>query len=172
MSYFSLTGKVKPAAKQAALRQAERALKDAWISAVREYVRAMLFESGMVVDSGMSAASVFPLARAVRILTLVRSGIIPNQREKPRLYKSYDFGPDGYKTIPDGESHGEDGYELTLPSLGNGLRAEFSFKITVLQFYLHERAWGALPTAEAAFRKELNEGLAQINRGVLNVRRV
>ena len=183
MSIFKLNGVINPVAKQAALRRAERQVQDAFKKAVRAYIDALLFDSPLTVQSGMSASTVIPLARSVQYFKAAsravgsmfgssKEGFAHTSQTRP--YKSFMFPPNGVKSRAQGIKMGEDAFRLEMPTLQNGLKGLMEFKIVVLQWYLKENGmgmgqkdapWKSMPVAEEAFRDTLKRDLAAIAAG-------
>jgi hypothetical protein len=117
--------------------------------AVREFVKAAL--PAIHIDTGMSRASVLPLARAVRMLTGARSAIRPQRGPQKGAFtpggtwrKSLTRGPDL------GEEYGKRSFTLTY---GTKERPIFrlDFDIRVYQWSRREAMWAALVAGQRAF---------------------
>jgi len=133
-----------------------------WKRGVRDFIETVV--STISVDSGMSVATLLPLATRVRFAEIVRASMA-GRRISPRLrrYNSYAFPGQGeFKTPEHGVRLGEDAYQLEFgsPQTPN---FQFRFEITVLQFYLHENGkavpsshvWQSLLLGQAAFQQRL-----------------
>jgi hypothetical protein len=142
-------------------------LKRLWTDAIKEFVTEIAIRgAGRIhVDTGMSKASIIPLAKIVRISGQVRASIVPNSYKKiPPYYHFGSASPTGLKTIQAGISLGS---ETTMVDFGTKMdpSTKFEFGINVLQYYLHEEgigrgskgAWNTLEHGQAAFEKYLNE---------------
>jgi hypothetical protein len=151
-----------------------REISTVWRKSVRSFIQAVV--DRIAVDSGMSLASLKPLAAEVRFkstLSAQLSGSGPRFRR--RRYDSSAFpGVSEFKSQAHGEALGQRGkaYEL---SFGDPRNPEFNFQfeIVVLQFYLHEHglakpvshSWGSLEAGQEAFLQtweiELKKVLSQ-----------
>lgn len=127
-----------------------------WQDAVEEFV--LEVQKHIAIDTGMSAASLIPLAENVGLDTLLRASIAA--KRKRYIVKGYN-PPGGFprpstnKSMQAGESAGSSAYSLNF---GTPLipRVSFTFDIQVWQYYLHENL--ALPGGSGPWRS-LQKGL-------------
>lgn len=142
-------------------------LEALWDGAIRAFLRAVALEGVVKVDSGMSRASLLPLARVVKMFTEVRSSISTerNPRPSPRPYYNASGRRDGLKSIAHGEELGKKAYKVLYGTPKNP-KFVFDFEIVVFQYFLHEngvrnqQAWKSLEVGRIAFLSYLEENLA------------
>jgi len=123
-------------------------LKRLWRDSVKAFILATV--DVMKIDTGMSVASLAPLAAKVRLKTLILEtarGRGP-RRGLTNLDGSYE--PTRYKSKAEGQRLGQTAYTLSFgtpqaPSL------EFRFDIVVFQHQFHEPTWQSLRKGEQAF---------------------
>lgn len=142
-------------------------VKRLWRDSAKEFVKAVLAILSHHVDTGMSMASLVPLATDVKFKTLIQELMFGSHTGG--VY--YDFG--GVKTnllkSPElGEQKGKSAYEL---SFGTPAFPEmvFNFRIVVYHYYLHELgiatsstgAWATLSHGKAAFLEYFQTNLKQ-----------
>lgn len=116
--------------------------------------------SAMAVQSGMSIASLLPMARRFRVGADVRSAITGTgftskasfTRKKYQGTK-YGYGPDGFKSQAHGERLGENAYIVTTQGYRSGTYS-LRFDITVLQHAIHETTWQSQQKAKQKFEQE------------------
>jgi len=132
-------------------------LSNAWRAAAAEFVKAAVQE--VLVETGMSAATFFPLARLVKrgsvgqVRTFIRShGPIGARRDRPEFPGGRRASPPRIRSIKEGEREGERAFTLTFGSHRRPVFA-FSFSTVVFQFAFHEESQSALPEGELAFRE-------------------
>lgn len=131
---------------------AEKLMKDA----VKEFLMAIAMNDIVKVQTGMSRASLLPLAKQVRLGSAIRSTIVPKVEQKTFKYTP----PDGrfptftaWKSISHGIKIGERAYILDV----KGPIFIFEFDILVYQYHLHEQgvkgsaAWDSLTIGKRAF---------------------
>lgn len=129
-----------------------------WKRCVREFVIEASIH--VAIDSGMSMASMMPLAAKVRLATFLRSKITGSSRGTRSGYTDMNFSYSGsqQKSIAHGQRLGARAYDLTFGSTLNP-RMTFEFNIVVLQHFLHESSsnykrshnWQSLNNAKKAF---------------------
>jgi len=140
-------------------------LSAVWATAASKFVKAAVTE--VLVDTGMSAATFFPLARQVRrgSVAAVRAHIVSQNPSRPKKdLAEFPTGqrrdPPGERSRSEGDRLGEKAYRLNFGSKKRPLFA-FSFNTQTFQFALHEEVHGALPEGEAAFRAYIQERFVQ-----------
>lgn len=145
----------RPSATKINKRNYER-LKRLWRDAIQVYLRAIALEGVIKVDTGMSKASLLPLARAVRMLGEVRATISPQRPPTKGMTDiSGTYHPNRSKSVAEGERAGQGAFNI---SYGNPKRIvfHFSFETRVYQYFLHEigaggkSAWNSLEIGRAA----------------------
>jgi hypothetical protein len=128
-----------------------------WNRAIRVFLREIIEQDLIQVDTGMSKASLIPLARAVRMVAELQAGISPVRG--PR--KGYTditgvYHPKQFKSVPHGIKLGQRAYKV---SYGTPRRPvfRFHFEILVYQYLLHELGvvigtgpWNTLPIGSEA----------------------
>lgn len=133
-----------------------------WRDSTKAFLEEIIKNDLIKVDTGMSRASLLPLARAVRMLTVVRASI--NPKSAPRKgYTPLDgsYNPTGVKSIAAGEKLGEKAYRLNFGSPKSPV-FRFEFNIVVYQHWIHEvynadPNWKALEKGTAAFEAYLKD---------------
>ncbi len=129
-----------------------------WDGAVRAYLRAIALSDIMGIDTGMSKASLLPLARAVRMYTEVRGSITDTKKKKGAFDITGKWDGSADRSIAAGEasSRRKAGYNLLYGSPKRPV-LKFEFEITVWQFLVNENgngkvaAWDTLEVGRAAF---------------------
>lgn len=113
-------------------------LSTVWRGATRAFVEAIVTNSIMSVDTGMSKASLLPLSRAVRMLTVARATINPKRTEvKGSMDMNGRWNPNLNRSAALGERVGEKAYTLNFGSKARPT-FRFEFNIVVYQYLLHE----------------------------------
>lgn len=129
--------------------------------AIKEFIKAIIIEDAIKVDTGMSRASLLPLASQVRMLAEVRSSINPKTGGRSKKYKPPSGWPtySKYKNITQGKQIGKQAYKLEF----NGPNVKFIFSIKVYQYYIGELGlsgkppWDSLKIGEEAFLEYINK---------------
>ncbi|MCK9463147.1 MAG: hypothetical protein M0R80_26285 [Proteobacteria bacterium] len=148
-------------------------LKKMWASGVQAFLNEIAQYNLVHVLSGMSRASLIPLAREVRMMTAYRAKVSEDRFQaignvlKGWTDMSGTWHREGYRSISHGIREGDHCYILDFGDISNWV-FKFEFKINVYQWYLHEMgytygsAWNALPQANAAFNNEIDNLLPMI----------
>lgn len=136
-----------------------------WQESARAFVRSIVTDS-IHIDTGMSAASVLPLAAALRFKGKVQS-TIRSQSRGPRKGYGDPMDYSKWRSIRHGMKLGERAYKLSYGTAARTL-FQFEFNITVYQHSFHEELWNTIPKAEQAFLASLN---AQIDDYGVKLRR-
>ena len=116
-----------------------RALIPIWRASMKEFVRATA--ESMVIDTGMSIASLRPLAADIRFKGNLEAIISGKgiKRSTSNKYQSHQFpGPNQKKSASLGERMGSNAYDYSFDN--NNYR--FSFNIVVLQHHLNDNGLG------------------------------
>lgn len=138
-------------------------LRRAWRRAVAAAVLTM--HSTVHVHSGMSAASLFPLAAKVRVRKFIASQTVSPVGPQPGHKKAWagfedNIGP--FKSKALGERIGRTAFKYK-----NGTwidpTFEYEFNIKVIQFYIHEWKWNTISDGEMAFETTLQRELSALN---------
>ena len=128
----------------------------------KECVRAFIREASLriAIDTGMSAASMLPLAAKVRLASFLRAQISGASRGTRRGYTDMDFtyNKSQMKSMAHGQRLGQKAYKLSFGSPLNP-KLTFDFDIVVLQHWLHDSSsnyqrssnWKSLEIAKAEF---------------------
>lgn len=139
--------------------QLKRLLRDS----IKEYIRAVA--PHVRVDTGMSKASLLPLARMLRMHTEIKSTIKPKAASRKGSFTIDGvWQPDVPRTLAAGEASSafKHGFNILY---GSNKRPVFRFeyKITVWQFLINENgmgkseAWQALSYGEIAMERYIKE---------------
>lgn len=161
-----------------------KSLHESLIKIWKDCVRAFVLEltKHVHVDTGMSAASIEPLAARVGL----QSMIIQSLRGKGPKRGHRDINDPGFKYAAEniapfksralGKQLGQEprGYELTFGSPDSPIFT-FTFNITVYQWYLHDSFggsgsmgdWGALESARIAFLETWEIKIKNFNLGFI-----
>lgn len=138
------------------LLQVERA----WRRCIRAFLEDISMQGIIHVDTGMSKASLLPLARAVGMLGAIRSTIQPVVSSRKGSYTmggKYRSSPD--RTMAEGEAAGENAFKIQYGTVEHP-QFLFSFEIQVYQYFLHEigaggkHAWNSIERGRNAFMVE------------------
>ncbi len=135
-----------------------------WNAAVREYLRAIALKDIIKIDTGMSKASLLPLARAVKMHTEMRGSISGGKKKKGAFDIHGNWDGNAERSIAEGEasSRRKAGYNLLYGSHKRPV-LKFEFEITVWQYLLHEHghkehaAWNTIQVGRAAFLDFIND---------------
>lgn len=123
--------------------------------AVRQFLRRIILDDAVRIDTGMSRSSLLPLARAVKAATDVESSIIPERRPRKGLtLRSGGYVANRFTGPDEGESAGKNAYDLILGNIQNPVFL-FRFRINVFQWRYWEDAWSALEKGRAAFNEHI-----------------
>ena len=132
-----------------------------WKDATREFIKEVVSVLYGHIDTGMSIASIIPLATEVNFQTLIQEAIAGNATHYTKGKEYYDWaGKTGQMKTPAlGEELGQTAYEIEFgtPELPKFV---FRFKVSVFQYYLHEfgyavphaGAWNTLELGKIAFQ--------------------
>lgn len=137
-----------------------------WKAAAREFFLTVAHELAKqgVIDTGMSAASMEPLATKVRAASLIR-GIISGARggQPKKGYTTIDgvYVPDSYKSMIQGvrEARSRGGQTQSI-TFGTPMSPvlKFTFEIVVFQWsFWEKKRWHSLEKGEAAFLAKWDE---------------
>ena len=121
-----------------------KALIRLWRDSVKEFIQATA--SAMSVDTGMSVASLQPLAAKVGFATLIRESLRGKGPKRGHSTASGEFSNNNapFKSRALGVRLGQDAFELEFGT-PNVPVLKFSFKIVVLQHRLNEAGLGKVP---------------------------
>lgn len=130
-----------------------------WNDATKAFLDELVKNDLVKVDTGMSRASLIPLARAVRMLTVVRASINPKVASKKGAFDmSGHYDSNGVRDIQHGIKLGEKAYKLNYGSERRPVFV-FEFNIKVYQYWYNESFsngtnsanWQSLEKGVAAF---------------------
>jgi len=151
-------------------------LKGMWADSIQSFLNDIAEKDTIPILSGMSKASLMPLARVVRKMTTYRTKLSEARFEsfghvvKGWTDMSGRWHRKGYRSMAHGIKEGESCFIVDYGNI-NDWSFRFEFKINVYQWFLHEMgdvpdqyhgAWNALPSAIEAFEATMNDRLAQI----------
>ena len=128
--------------KKEAVDGMSRLWKDSIEAFVKEMAFSLMFEYNHV-DTGMTVASLGPLAAKVRFRSMLMTGI-KAKSNGPKSGGQFlgargSAGSGFVKSIAMGERLGEDAFTIKMPT-ANDMSMDFEFRIVVLQHFLHEGA--------------------------------
>ncbi len=106
-----------------------------WKRCVQEFV--LETSKHIAIDTGMSMASLLPLAAKVRLASTIASKISGASNGARGSYTSTRYGYTGSKSVAHGKRLGKEAYKLSFGTPQNP-KLHFEFDIVVLQHYLHE----------------------------------
>lgn len=149
-----------------------RRLSDAWQSGGEQFVRATVKQ--MLVETGMSAASLYPLARALskpRAEAAIARHIAQNATSGPiKGMPTLPFGRRiaGYQDIESGERLGERAYTFRVPAPGSRqIVFKFAFRISVFQHAYWEPQQQSLDEGIIAFEETVRRRFTQEARFII-----
>lgn len=118
-----------------------------WDEAARHFVEEVV-NSGVAIDTGMSAGSLVPLATKLRIGGQTRSDIASKRKRSSR--KGYAHSKSGRRSLNAGIKLGGKAFKL---SYGSVKRTQFLFEFdtVVFQHSFHEPRWKSLERGRKAF---------------------
>lgn len=125
-----------------------------WKDATREFIRETI--PLIHVDTGMSRMSVAPLARLVRMLTVVKAFSPVHKSRKGFTDINGNYDPKIARTAALGEKLGKKAFTLNFGTPGKPV-FNFRFDLTVYQYDLHEDEWQSLERGQEAFINYLRE---------------
>ena len=137
-------------------------LSHLWDDCARAFLRAIVLSDVIKVDTGMSKASLLPLARYLRMYTEVRNSISPKGNKKGAFDLAGSWHPDQIRGIALGETSSglRAGYNVLYGS-PKRMVFVFDFEVRVWQYLIHEqgfgkgRAWNTIEKGRAAFQDHL-----------------
>jgi hypothetical protein len=144
----------------------------AWRHGAREGIRAIAEE--IVVDTGMSKASLLPLAAKVRLKAEISTQILGGGKKKNTnenlsgIWASNNKSNNKYKSKAFGERLGRDAFEYQLGST-TGKDWKFSFDIPVFHYFLHENGiapkghfYNSLGRGAIAFKEAFDSKIVEL----------
>ena len=108
-----------------------------WDDSIAEFVRAVALSDTIHVNTGMSVASVAPLARQVRLFSEVMAAASGGIESKAGGSVLGSRGSNITRSKEAGRRLGEDAFSIIYPKAGNQTMS-FEFRITVFQYFLNE----------------------------------
>lgn len=125
-----------------------------WRESTREFIR--VASAQLAIDTGMSYAQFLPLGEVVRLKTLITKAISNKAPRRGEYHGRGQFaGISDDRSAAHGVELGRKAYELSFGSASNP-NFLFTFKIVVLQYYLHENGL-AIPASHHYQSLELGE---------------
>ena len=142
-----------------------------WMGAISAFTDALINNDWIHVDTGMSKASVLPLAEKLRMGGILRAQI--NSKHGPRLgYTdlSGNYHPNVWKSIAQGKQYGKQAAYYTVGTKTNP-RFYFRFKIMIYQWQFHEGPdavvkWNAINQAKEVFMQYITSNKHRITEAV------
>jgi len=143
-------------------------MKRLWRNATKAFLETVIEDDLIRVETGMSKASLLPLARAVQMLTTVRASIDPKvARRKGYTSINGTYDPNGQRSIDSGIRLGQDAYKLTFGNKDHPV-FNFEFHIVVYQHLLYENGLvhgyppqDSLVKGQLAFRQYIEDNKQQ-----------
>lgn len=139
-------------------------LSHVWDECARAYLRAIVLSDVIRVDTGMSAASLLPLARLLRMYTEVKGNIGSGSPKKGSFDIFGNWDKNGTRSVSEGEASNQlrAGHNL-LHGSNKRMVFVFEFEITVWQYLLRDqnnigedRAWRTIEIGRAAFQEHFD----------------
>jgi hypothetical protein len=155
LSFKTKARPIRPRGRQA-LITVHRDLTRLWRDSVKEFIVATA--DAMAVDTGMSVASLEPLAAKVRLATLIREisrGKGPKRGHK-NLTGNFSSNNAQFKSRNFGRQLGREAFDLSFGTPQSPVLT-FNFKIVVFQHFLQENGlgngdvWASLAKGREAF---------------------
>ena len=139
-------------------------LEKLWKRAIVDFVEATI--NKMSVDTGMSVATLLPLAKQVRAGGIVRAKMAGGKHKGgfKNLNRRFKSNNARFKSREFGRTLGEKAYKIEFGDMGN-IKFEFNFDIVAFQHYLRENnlsgyantpAWNSLEAGKIAFLKRIS----------------
>lgn len=134
-------------------------LSHIWDECARAYLRAIVLSDVIRVDTGMSKASLLPLARLLRMYTEVKGSIGSKGSKKGSYDINGTWHKAGTRSMAEGEASNQirAGHNL-LHGSAKRMVFVFEFEVTVWQYLLRDqnnigedRAWRTIEIGRAAF---------------------
>ena len=167
MTFITFTRLTKRVDEQLVYKYVHAALIRLWKESIRSFVRTAV--QNIVIDTGMSYASLLPLGAQVRIRNEIEAGMIGIGAPKTgfkNLHGAFADNNARFKSKTLGEQLGRTAFDITFgtPTSPN---LEFSFHIVVFQHFLQDvggRAqnsgnWQSISKGRTAFLETFNAGL-------------
>ncbi len=139
--------------------------KNVWRNAADAFIRAAVTQ--VLVETGMSAASFFPLSRAIKksgAKTAIQSRISGGLKKTSlKGIKTFPSGKliSGRRSARSGNKAGKDAFIFTTGSQAKPVLT-FQFVTVVFQFAFHEPSEKAIETGFNAFKEVINRDLSKI----------
>lgn len=109
-----------------------------WKNAVRAGIQAVVDSDVIEVDTGMAKSTLIPMARAVRMVGILRSSISPVIGFRKGITDlSGTWNPDGIKSASEGEAEGENAFTYVIAT-GTNKSWSLSFAIPVWHYAGHD----------------------------------
>lgn len=134
-------------------------IKELWVECAQQFLLATATQ--IHVDTGMSMASLLPLAKTVNLLLVVVPERDPRKglTDISGLYRRHRF-----KSMTEGEKAGKKAFTLTFGSAAQPVM-RFRFEILIFQYLMHEFGlvphtsgpWNSVLAGETAFREHFQK---------------
>lgn len=144
-------------------QRAHSRLSALWRQGIRDFVRAVI--TGIHIDTGMSRASLLPLAGAVRIRNEVGPLTEGGRTRKGVTFIGGGYDPEAIKSTRLGIQLGRDAYSIEVGTASQAIM-RFRFDIVVFQHLFHEPTWGTLEDGARAFVNSLDRNFKRFLRPV------
>lgn len=173
MTKISVQRSVRQVGSDAMYKYVHESLIRLW----RESVKAFILEASkhIHIDTGMSLASMQPLAANVRLSTFLQESLAGKGFRRGAYDINGQYRPDKNRSKAEGRLAGQKAYTLEFGTPKN-TQLLFRFKIAVFQWKLHEigysgqsgPAWQALDKGRAAFIEHFNNNFkAEVRPGTV-----
>lgn len=138
-------------------------LSKVWDDSARAFLRAIALTDIIHVDTGMSKASLLPLARYLRMYTEVKATINPQRKKVQGAFGlDGDWDKEAERSMATGQasSRKRAGYNVLYGS-NKRMVFVFDFEIRVWQYLIHEQgagklaAWNTIQVGREAFAEHL-----------------
>lgn len=139
-------------------------LSHVWDDCARAYLRAIALSDIIKVDTGMSKASLLPIARLLKMYTEVKGSISGAKKKKGVFDIDGGWHKDGERSVAAGEASNrlKAGHNL-LHGSPKRMVFVFDFEITVWQYLLRDqnsigkdKAWQTIEVGRAAFQEHFD----------------
>lgn len=152
---------------------------DLWMESAQYAIQSVILTQVIHVDTGMSAATILPLAKKARIDMEIRQ-IIKAQRNPARAKTDYTrvgitrmdgvYDTSGWRNMKVGEQAARKASKLLFGSEKRPWMV-FEFDITVYQYALHEKEWKSLTILFKSFNDYLKRNMEKAldRKGLLKI---
>lgn len=176
MEFVAITGNFEHLKNKSKVQKyVHKILIRLWRDCIKEFILATA--DNIAVDTGMSKASLIPLAREVQLKTIIADAARGFGPRKGYTDMSGTYHPDQVRSPEHGERLGQSAYTLEFGTPTNP-ELLFNFNIVVFQYFLHESLenyqnssnWKSLEKGKKAFldywNKNYDKGKYEISKSV------